>query len=208
MIPRRILAFGASSVFGRVDPEGGGYIGRLKTWHEKNSRNHAVFNLGIGGDTTIDLLSRFLPEATAKNRNPNLIIFSIGHNDSRRIGSKNNPNSTELSLFKENIQELLKQAHSLCDVVFVGIHPIDDGKTQPLVGHDFCYLLDDAKSYSYAAKEICEEMGVPYLDIFNKFINKDYKNYLYEDGLHFNSEGHEKVFQELKIFLLKLYPNK
>jgi len=40
------------------------------------------------------------------------------------------------------------------------------------------------------------------LNFFDKWIETEYENWL-EDGLHANSDGHEKIFQEVKVFLIK-----
>ena len=69
------------------------------------------------------------------------------------------------------------------------------------------YLLSDAIAYTNAVKEICENNKVAYLDIFNEWLQKDYKQWLFNDGLHANSIGHTIIFEELKSFLMRLYSN-
>jgi len=60
MIPRRIVVIGGSTVHGQGDPERGGFVSRLRQWHEtSNVESNRVFNLGIGGDGVV----RCLPEA-------------------------------------------------------------------------------------------------------------------------------------------------
>jgi len=51
MLPKKIVALGASDFFGMGDPKEGGFIGRFKKWHEVQDRNHFVYNLGIRADT-------------------------------------------------------------------------------------------------------------------------------------------------------------
>ncbi|HSW88796.1 MAG TPA: GDSL-type esterase/lipase family protein [Candidatus Saccharimonadales bacterium] len=205
MLPKKIVAIGSSTLFGRVDPQGGGYIGRLRSWHEENDPHNAVFNLGISGETTADMLKRLVSEAII--RNPNLIILTSGSNDTRRIGSKNSPVNTSLEQFRKNINEMIRQAKQIAPIVFVSIYPINESNTAPLrYWHDtYYYLLQDAIEYAQAVKEICNDNNIPYLDIFNKWLKEDYFEYLFEDGLHANAKGHEIIFNSLKLFLQSLY---
>jgi lysophospholipase L1-like esterase len=207
MIPSSIVAFGGSNLFGLVDPEGGGYIGRLKVWHEKKDINNRVFNLGISGDTTAGILKRLIPEASI--RKPDIILITTGLNDTIRAVNKTAPTRTPLSKFRENISDLINQAKAIADVAFISAFPVDEEKTIPLVSSDkrINFLLSDAITYTNAVKEICEEDKVAYLDIFNDWLQKDYKQWLFRDGLHANSIGHIIIFEELKSFLMKLYPN-
>src|SRR3989344_1664180 len=109
MIPKRIAAIGASYCEGKVDPEGGGFVGRLRSWHESFIQDNHVFNLGISGDTTSDMLKR-----------------------------------------------------------------------------------------------LEKEMKVPYVDVFGEFMKIDYKKYL-ADGLHPNSQGHQRIFELVKDKLIGVY---
>ncbi|MFH1461253.1 MAG: GDSL-type esterase/lipase family protein, partial [Patescibacteria group bacterium] len=86
-----ICIFGASTAWGAWDSEQGGWTSRLKTYfHSQDYREYVLlYNLGVSGDNTNDLLERFKPEAEA--REPNLIIFAIGINDSQYVNSKDNP---------------------------------------------------------------------------------------------------------------------
>lgn len=117
MLPQRIVAFGGSNLFGFFDPQGGGFIGRLKTYHESKNLDNMVFNLGISGETSTGMLKRLLPEAIV--RKPDLIIVATGVNDARRLGSKTEKITTLLAHFKKNVQKIINQAKSLSDVIFL-----------------------------------------------------------------------------------------
>ena len=47
-------------------------------------------------------------------------------------------------------------------------------------------------------KDICKENNIPYLDIFGLLDSGDF-----EDGLHPNTNGHEKIFIQVRNFLTK-----
>ena len=199
MVPKRIVVIGSSSAEGKVDPEFGGFAGRLRAWHESISPHNHVFNLAISGDTTAGMLKRLVIES--KPRSPDLILIQHGLNDTLRRGNKSAPNNIPIAQFKNNVVELIQQAKILAKVAVISVYPIDDSRTSPVSWDNIYYLLADAKIYTQAAKEICQKTEIPYLDIFNQWIKTDYEKYLYEDGLHTNSLGHKIIFEELKKFL-------
>lgn len=205
MLPKRIIAIGASSVFGRIDPQKGGFVGRLKVWHElKEPIYNAVFNLGISGDTTTGMLRRLTRET--KIRNPDLMIFSLGSNDASRKGGEVSSITTPINIFCNNVKHLIAEGRMIAkDVIFISAYPINDKLTIPLSGTSSYYLMEDLTKYVKKTEEICKRNNVPYLNIFDMFIKEDYKKFLYEDGLHCNPLGHKKIFEELKRFLLDLY---
>ena len=204
MIPQRIVAFGGSNLFGLIDPKGGGFIGRLKTYHEGQDVHNMVFNLGISGETTTDILKRLLPEAAI--RKPDLIIIAIGLNDTKRIGGKTGEITTPKEQFEDNIKMLIKQAQSLSRVILLSHFPPVEEKTAPLTywNKSYYYLKNDAIKYMQIVKEICDKEKIPYLDIFNKWIKKDYSHLLFIDGIHANEKGHSVIFEDLKAFLKQL----
>lgn len=205
MLPNIIVAIGASDFFGMGDPEGGGFIGRFKSWHEMKNDRHFVYNLGIRGETTSKILKRLIPEAIP--RKPELLILTAGSNDVRRIGSRNTPTITPIDIFKKNILTMIKQGKTLADVVFIGTHPFDEIKTTPLSywNKNNYYLMDDIITYEKEVKKICNQERVPFLDIFDKWIKKNYRAFLHEDGQHANSKGHKLIFAYLKDFLQTIY---
>ncbi len=205
MLPKRIVAIGASDFFGIGDPEEGGFIGRFKTWHETQNKDHVVYNLGIRGETTTQMLKRLTSESVP--RKPDLLILTAGSNDIRRIGSKNAPVKTPINKFRENIREMIHQGTKMADVIFISTHPFDESKTAPFLywNPKNYYLRADIIHYEREVKSICKEEQIPYLDIFNQWIDRDYSLFLHEDGQHANAMGHIMIAEELKKFLKNLY---
>jgi len=205
MIPKKIAIIGASTVQGAVDPEGGGWVGRIRKWHEsRRPRRNFVFNLGVSGNTTTDILRRLLPECS--ERKPGLIIYSCGLNDSRRVGSLNGPHETPKEKFKYNLRELVKTGRGIADVIFVSINPIDDTKTLPIPWNKSHFFNQvNAEEYAGITEEIVSSESIPYLDVWSYWIKRNYHVFLYEDGLHPNSLGHKDIFVKVKEFLNNIY---
>ncbi|MDP3882196.1 MAG: SGNH/GDSL hydrolase family protein [Nanoarchaeota archaeon] len=186
-----ICIFGASSTHGFYDVEKGGWPDRLKSYlYTKNSEEdyYEVFNLGISGNTTEDLLARFKNEAST--RKPTIIIISLGDNDSAL--------NISLKKYEENMNTIIKQAKEFTkNIVILGAKKVNEKITNPVPWNkDAHYTNANIQKYDDKLKEISEKGKVSYLSLFNLLNDSDL-----HDGLHPNSQGHEKIFQVVKDFL-------
>ena len=203
----KILAFGDSITWGAVDPDCGGWVGRLKTLLEVESNFEIeVYNLGISGETTNDLLERLESETKARLKEDQEItfIFAIGINDSLFIHSKNGLN-IKPEKTKENIQKIISIAQQFSPrIIFVGLTPVDEVQTAPIPWNtDKSYKNEYIKEYNEVIKSICKEKDIPFVDIFEKWIESDYKKLLI-DGVHPNPDGHKVIFELVRETLNKI----
>ena len=188
---------------GAWDLEKGGWANRLRLFIDTEQLSGRIkdyfttYNLGVDGDTTDGLLKRFKVEA--EFRNPSVIIFAIGSNDSVFDKAKNKF-LVPLDEFDKNIKQLIEEAKNISQtVIFLGAGIVDEKKTMPLAwASDFYQENKNILSYNQKIKEIAEIKGVLYLDIFDSLSEKDL-----EDGVHPNPGGHEKIFSQVKGFLLE-----
>lgn len=194
-----ICIFGASTTWGACDLEKAGWANRLTmSLASKSDYDIEIYNLGVSGNTTNDLLERF--NAEAKARHPSLIIFSIGDNDSVYIASKKTQD-VPIEQFESNLQELVKRAKKFTDkIVFLGGKKVDESQTTPIPWlTDYHYTNENIILYDKKIKEVAEKNNVFYLRMFDLL---DIKNDL-DDGLHPNAQGHQKMFERVKDFLEK-----
>ena len=73
----------------------------------------------------------------------------------------------------------------------------DESKTVPVPWIDICYTNENIQKYTKIMEDVCKENGVLFMDI--KPLNNDD----FDDGLHPNTEGHRKIFEQVKDFLTK-----
>ena len=193
---KTICIFGASSTWGAWDYEKSGWANRLRLFLDSENYDIFTYNLGVAGDTTNELLKRFDVEAEA--RQPTLIIFSIGDNDSIYVKSQNKQ-MVSLQQFEKNLQKLTDKAKKFTDVIiFISCKKVDEPKTKPIPwATDYHYTNQNLKSYNQKIKDIAEKNKCYFLEIFDLLENEDF-----EDGLHPNSKGHQKLFLQVKDFLL------
>ncbi len=201
--PQRIIALGDSLVYGFGDPVGGGWVEQLRRqWMHPNCPGHALYNLGIRGNGVIQVKERleqeFRHRGELRNRYPDSIILSVGVNDSARLGRPNGKQYTEFDEFQLNMAQLLDEALELCPVIFVGMVPVDESK-MPFLD---CFYYSHAEQHRYkeATKKACEQRKVPYLDIFNMWLERgeDWgRTRLCPDGLHPNVRGYQALLKDV-----------
>ncbi len=199
----KIIALGDSIVYGFGDPVGGGWVERLRRqWMQVDSPGHVIYNLGIRGNGVTQVLQRlhqeFSQRGELRNRYPDLIILSVGINDSARLGRKDGKLFTDLPLFDKQMRKLLEEAQNLCPVIFVGMTPVDEHKMPFL--DCFYYNHTDQYNYKEITKKLCLQLEIPYLDIFDLWMKRGqfwWHSRLSQDGLHPNSLGYEELLNDV-----------
>ncbi len=197
-----ILIFGDSITYGAWDKENGGWVNRLRLALENKSEAYFnIYNLGIPGETTIDLKKRFDNECNYRfnTNDKTIIIFSIGINDSQTIKGKNNVLIKE---FKKNVVELIDKAKQYTPyILFIGLTKVDENRTNPVSwDNNINYSNEEVIKYNEVLKNICKEKVINYLEIFNLLDIKDL-----DDGLHPNNNGHQKLCEEILKYLQDNY---
>ncbi|MBI4739655.1 hypothetical protein HY772_09030 [Candidatus Woesearchaeota archaeon] len=193
----RICIFGDSITWGAYDPDQGGWVGRLRKHFESRRVDAEIYNCGINGDNTFSLLKRF--EAESKAREPDVIMFAIGINDSQYVNSKDNPR-VSLQDYNRNLQKLLALAKKQAKVViFVGLTCVDEAITAPIPWNPIKYYENERiRQYDAVLESFCTENGLLYIPMFDLLKKNDFY-----DGLHPNSQGHQKISERASVFLMK-----
>lgn len=197
-----ICIFGDSIVWGACDYERGGWVERLKTYLLKNNNDVDVYNFGVSGNTTEDLLVRFEREVTIMK--PDAIVFAIGINDSQYLDSRDN-SKIEPGIFQNNIQSLFDKAKNMTNkIIFIGLTKVDQAKTMPRVhGPKIKYYENEIiRKYDQVISDVCKKNGIPFVSVIELLNVGDF-----EDGLHPNSSGHTKMFEKIKPEVEKLLAN-
>lgn len=205
----QILIFGDSITYGACDIEGG-WVQRLRKFLDRKTLSDpsiyfSIYNLGVCGDTTDDLLERFEFETEQRlyEGEETTIIFDIGMNDSQFVNSHNNLRIAP-EKFKKNVQNLINLTKKFSSkIIFIGLTPVDETKTTPVSwDNDHSYKNEYIGKYNDVIESICKKNNIYFVEIIKELSRFDYKNLL-EDGVHPNSAGHQKIFEIVKEFLIK-----
>jgi lysophospholipase L1-like esterase len=201
--PLRIIALGDSLIYGFGDPVGGGWVERLRRqWMYADGSGHALYNLGVRGDGVAQVYHRleqeFRQRGEMRNRLPDLIILSVGVNDTPKVGRREGRTLTHFGAFMEQLANLLDRAQQLCPVIFVGMAPVDESK-MPFLD---CLYYDRNEQYRYkeATRIACMLRRIPYLDIFDLWVERGeewLRSRLGSDGLHPNVQGYEALLEDV-----------
>lgn len=199
----RVVALGDSLVYGYGDPVGGGWVERLRRhWMSRENDGHVLYNLGIRGDRACQVAGRLQQEyrhrGELRNQLPDLIILSVGVNDTPRLGRWDGRLFTDFSVFQENIADLLDKARELCPVFFVGMVPVDEAKMPFLDCFYFNHI--DQERFKEVTRQACQTRGIPYLDIFDLWMSRGndwVREHLSIDGLHPNVQGYQALYHDV-----------
>lgn len=178
------LFFGDSLVHGLGDPFCRGWVGRVCENILRENPYAACYNLGVPGNTTVDVKARFLPELERRERrDPDIrIILSTGVNDAVRVQSEG-PQAMSESL--RAYGELLHQAASLYSLCLVSPLPVESEEINDIIS-----------TLGIRYSEIAVQFGIPYLDIFTPLRkSEEYRRDILGDGAHPGAAGYDIIAQ-------------
>ena len=204
-----LLVFGDSIAWGAWDPEGGGWVQRLKRTIDRKTLQEPdfhtlVYNLGISGNDTDALVERFLPEAQQRLRETEeeaVVLFAIGINDSQYIQSQKT-NRVPLDRFEQNLRVLMEQSRRIArQTLFLEITPVDESRTAPVLWNpDKFYTHEHIQKYNRVLRSLCFEYEIPLVELYQGFLKQGHVDLLW-DGLHPNTRGHQWIAQRVEEFL-------
>ena len=168
----------------------------LRNWCEKKQEDIEVYNLGVIGDTSENILTRFDTEVAA--RKPDAIVFGVGINDTLYRGETMNT-AVSFGRFRKNIATLFEKALAQSEHVFaLGIGSVDESKTMPWESDGSSYSNTNLRAYDAELEAVARSCGVEYISLVNCLVGDDLA-----DGLHPNSQGHRKIFTLVKDTLVE-----
>ncbi|MEO1352800.1 MAG: GDSL-type esterase/lipase family protein [Cyanobacteria bacterium J06635_15] len=201
--PKKVVVIGDSLVYGFGDPEGGGWVERLRRRSLSPATTYPViYNLGVRGDGVPQVAQRLASEFSyrgeLRNRVPDVLVLSIGVNDSAQAGRRGGRNFTPFDEFHQTLDSLLVQAKSLCPVLFVGMIPVNEA-AMPFA-EVLYYSHEQQRRYKQATHQLCQTHQIPYLDIFEQWLARGehwWQSQLSTDGLHPNILGHQALLEDV-----------
>ena len=207
------MVFGDSITQGFFDTEGG-WVNRLRRHYDaeiikdlKREDDYlAIFNLGISGDTTHNVLGRLEDETEARlwPGEELAFIFSVGSNDAAVGGSGREWSSPQG--YRKELEGIVKRAKDYgSKIMFVGLPSCDEKLTTPVFWDDIHYTNKRMFEFEKVMRNFCAEQQIPHVPTFETFQAKLKTGHgLFADGLHPNNEGHELIFQLVRPQLDKL----
>ena len=174
---RTLIGFGASSMHGAKDSQGGFFARLTKTLAIRSPDTRCV-NLGVGGNTTREMLAR---ADAALACTPRDMIVMLGCNDLPRDGDEHPAARTPLEEYAANLKTLLPKIKGERSL-FISSFPVDAVRTG--------VRADVFAEYMAAAIDEAEQTGYQIWDLYAGFRAAPPTPFWHPDGLHFNDDGH------------------
>jgi acyl-CoA thioesterase I len=181
---RRLLFFGDSLVAGVGDPTGAGWVGRVVAASFASGLPLTAYNLGIRGETSEQIASRWLVEAL-----PRLlagadcrIVLSFGANDT---SIEHDQVRVDTDRSSGVLVTILQEAETIGLPTFVlGPAPVDDPEQNRRI-----------HSLSVSFAEVCTERGVPFVSVIEPLLASPVwmKQVADGDGAHPGAGGYDAL---------------
>jgi len=200
MTELRVCFIGDSLVLGTGDEKFLGWPGRVMQREREAGHDVTMYNTGIRGDTTTMIEARWRAEAEARlpAENPAALVFSFGCNDmAMQEGElRNSPEDAVASA-----RRMISEAKDWLPTLWIGPPPVndDDMPFSSAPGRERFLSSSRNAQLSDMFKQVAEELGVPYLDIFTLVASDPGWSSHYEkgDGVHPRSGGYAIVAEHV-----------
>ncbi len=184
----KIGVWGDSITYGECDSEALGWVGRLRK-SLVTMDGTKVYNFGVCGDTSEDVLKRFKIEAEGVE--PEVVVFAIGLNDTKYQGNSD-INLIPTVLYIANMRELLLQARVFTDKIFIiGLTYVDE-TWRSNSGSHFSNVI--VANYNLQLEKLAQEMDVPFINV-SKVVDLTVD---LADSLHPSANGYQKLFEVIR----------
>jgi acyl-CoA thioesterase I len=176
----RICFFGDSFVAGVGDPAGLGWVGRLARALHAEGTPLTVYNLGVRGNTSADVLARFDSELRARLRpgTDTRVVVSFGVNDTMLDGGVPRVAPAESVA---NLEEIIGRTR--LPLLVVGPPPIADDEHA-------ARIADLSGRY----RELCARQAVPFAEVHPALLDSPWiAEARLSDGAHPAEAGYQAL---------------
>jgi|TARA_R110002126_G_scaffold13118_2_gene56318 lysophospholipase L1-like esterase len=210
----RIVCIGDSITEGIGDEDAHGWVGRVGQLlaHEaasKQAEPWRMINLGVAGDTSIDIKHRLCSEVFY--RTPQLLIIAAGINDTAyKIWPDKRGHKIDLHMarftWKESFSILKGAAYP---IILVGPTPVNESKLpgvwRPFDDRDKGTDLHNADiiAYNEMLKSEAALAGHGFVDMFSALEHNKFIATL-ADGLHPNNKGYDMMAEIMSTYLRQM----
>lgn len=200
----RILVFGDSIERGLWDFEGG-WVNRLRkdldeySW--SNNTDYSVYNLGVSGHTSEDILNRVKNEIKARQNEEDMyvLIGLTALNDAQYYRDKEE-NRVPATEYRQNISKIVDAAKKYAShEVVIGGTPIEQSEVDPMPWKPTHSIRsEDLRRYRKQRVEMCNDRKLDLIELRPYLNEEDWRKNKLKDGIHPNMSGHKAIYRIVK----------
>ena len=196
----RLLIFWDSITEWYKDYKMWGWANRLKIYLWQLKTDVSAVNYGFSGFTTQDVIGILdsFTKPWVSHWKQVAFLFAVGINDSMTNANTSQKRFT-LQQFEQNISELinLAQKYNPGYIKFLWLTKVNEELVYPRSEDGGGYQNVRIQKFDDILRQTATQNNCWYLKIFDLLSQDDL-----EDGLHPNPEGHQKIFERVKEFVL------
>lgn len=167
-----------------------------------------VINAGVGGDSTVNGMTRFESDVLAKA--PDIALICFGMNDQAQVISSGKPNIS-LDTYSSNLTHFVTELQKIgTEVVFICPHDAYDGDGYYKPGeYGLNYAYGNMKDFCEAMRQVAIAYGCDIIDIYAETQDADMRSFLNAgDGIHQSVTGHKLWTEYVSAYLHAKYDGK
>ncbi|MEK9752818.1 MAG: GDSL-type esterase/lipase family protein [Rhodospirillaceae bacterium] len=197
----RICFVGDSLVLGTNDEAYLGWPGRLCREARAAGHDISLYNLGIRAETSEQIAPRWRAECAPRipDVHPGALVFSFGANDCAEIVGQGRRVSLERSA--AIAKTMMTEAKAWKKTLWIGPPPVDDSRQPFRASADVSYHFGSERVAELNATytEIAAELGIPYLDMYERLAEDPAWPSMYEDkdGVHPIAAGYSVMAEHI-----------
>lgn len=191
--------FGDSLTQGVGDETSLGWVGRLAARLSK-TRDLTWYNLGVRGDTALELSRRAEPELRARLF-PGIetrIVVAIGTNDASLLGGVPRISVERSAKLMERTWEALR---GLGNPFWIGPVPVAKERLDLEHGGEvYSFVTERVLELNEAYAKVAAARGIPYLDMVDALSEADLSSYETADGIHPKAGGYQELHRVISAW--------
>jgi lysophospholipase L1-like esterase len=194
----RICFIGDAFTVGAGDETILGWVGRVAGTAWAQNHDVTIYNLGIRGDSTRDILRRWRRECDARlPRGANgHLVFMFGGNDAKEIVGTGVEVPVEESV--ANARAIIAEAAAWLPTLWLSLIPMHETKPYPrLLPGTPAYRFDNGRQAEYTQRyaAVAQELAVPFLDLHTPLMHDPEWQLLTQagDGSNPNAQGYARI---------------
>ncbi|MDA0998438.1 MAG: GDSL-type esterase/lipase family protein [Proteobacteria bacterium] len=196
MTTLRVCFVGDSLLLGTGDDDFLGWPGRVMQREREAGHELTMYNLGIRGDTSSMIASRWRAECEARLPAENwcALVFSFGCND---MAMDDGQLRITVEESVATARQMMAEAKAWLPTLWIGPMPVNDDDMPFSSAPGRARYLSSSRNAVLGDmyEDLAAELGIPYLDLFTPLAaSSDWpKYYVKGDGVHPMRAGHAMV---------------